>query len=281
MSLKRLPKIAAKAPNGLQWDTPVEAVEKFNPLCVCAKSDNTSISMYGEIGENWDGTGITANRISAALRSIGEKDITVSLNSPGGDFFEGIAIYNLLREHPHKVTVKIISLAASAASVIAMAGDEVEISKYGSFMIHDAWAFVVGNRLDMVEAAELLESFDASMVNLYADATGVSTKEITAMMDKDKGNGTWFSGEQAVEKGFATSLLPADEIAESDKLDGKAAIRKVDMLLAKQGLPRSERKSLMQEIKSMPGAAQNVMPGADMELFAALSESANILKSII
>jgi ATP-dependent Clp protease protease subunit len=84
--------------------------------------------MYDVIGEDfWSGGGVTVNRVDAALRQIGNQDVEVHINSPGGDMFEGIAIYNRLLEHPGKVTVKVLGLAASAASIIAMAGEEVLI----------------------------------------------------------------------------------------------------------------------------------------------------------
>jgi len=115
MSLKKLPQINAKAPNGVKWDTHSDAMSKWDSSLISASSDTATITMYDAIGSDGWSEGVTAKRISAALRSIGDRDVTVSLNSPGGDFFEGIAIYNLLREHPFKVTVKVVGLAASAA----------------------------------------------------------------------------------------------------------------------------------------------------------------------
>lgn len=104
----------------------------------------------------WSGDGVTANRISAAVRSIGNRDVTVRINSPGGDMFEGIAIYNLLRSHPAKVTVEVLGWAASTASIIAMAGDDIRMGLGSFMMVHNAWGMVVGNRHDMREAASHL-----------------------------------------------------------------------------------------------------------------------------
>src|SRR5690606_22249784 len=121
MSIRKLPKIEALVPpKCLQWEEPDGALARWSPEIRAA--DDSGISILGHIGESFDGSGVTARRIAAALRSSGEKDVTVAINSPGGDFFEGVAIYNLLREHKAKVTVKVMGLAASAASVIAMAG---------------------------------------------------------------------------------------------------------------------------------------------------------------
>lgn len=99
------------------------------------------------------GRGVTAKRISAALRAIGNNDVVVNINSPGGDMFEGLAIYNLLRSHSGKVTVNILGIAASAASIIAMAGDEVQMGRGAFLMIHNCWAVGVGNRHDFAKLA--------------------------------------------------------------------------------------------------------------------------------
>src|SRR5690554_4138482 len=109
MSLRKLPEAQVFArPQNYQWDAPSDVLAKWaeNPLAAASDVD-TTISMFEVIGEDsWSGGGVTANRISAALRSIGHRDLTVRINSPGGDMFEGIAIYNLLRSHPAKVTVE-------------------------------------------------------------------------------------------------------------------------------------------------------------------------------
>lgn len=147
MSLKQLPEIKAdRRLNKAGFDLRPDAVDRWEPaVCAAAGDAANSISIYDSIGENWEGTGVTAKRISAALRSIGDKDVVVNVNSPGGDFFEGVAIYNLLREHAGKVTVRVLGVAASAASVIAMAGDEILMGDGSFLMIHNAWAVAVGN----------------------------------------------------------------------------------------------------------------------------------------
>lgn len=273
MSLKSLPKINAKAPHGVKWDAPSDAISKWDSSLISASADEATITMYDAIGSDGWSEGVTAKRVAAALRSIGARDVVVSLNSPGGDFFEGIAIYNLLREHPHKVTVKVVGLAASAASIIAMAGDDIQVAKTGFMMIHNAWAVVVGNRHDLVGAAGVLAEFDAAMAGLYADAAGITKESAAKMMDDE----TWMSGQAALDAGFATGLLSADEITEDAGSDGKsnAALRKIETLLAKQGLPRSERRDLLKQIKGTPSAA-NVTPSAD--ILSGLSQLTNMLR---
>lgn len=256
MSLRKLPEIKAfEAPAGLAFEPDETAVARWKPeIRAAVEGDDNVISIYDVIGEDfWTGEGVTSKRIAAALRRIGRQDVTVNINSPGGDFFEGIGIYSLLREHPAKVTVKVMGLAASAASVIAMAGDEIEISPVGFLMVHNAWAVAIGNRHDMREAADTLEPFDDAMAGLYATRAGTDKAAAAEWMDKE----TWFGGEQAVEAGLADRLLSSDEITETDtQARTLAAIRRVDAALAKQGLPRSERRSLLGEIKrGTPGAA--------------------------
>jgi ATP-dependent Clp protease protease subunit len=108
------------------------------------ESGDNVITMFGTIGEDyWSGGGITAKTVTAQLRAIGDRPVEVQINSPGGDMFEGIAIYNVLREHAQEVTIKIMGMAASAASVIAMAGDTVEIGAASFLMIHNCWVVAV------------------------------------------------------------------------------------------------------------------------------------------
>lgn len=275
MSLKTLPKINALSIDGVKWDAPSDAIGKWD-AAVKGASDDTTITMYDMIGSDGWSEGVTAKRIGAALRAIGSRDVTVSINSPGGDFFEGLAIYNLLREHPHKVTVKVVGLAASAASVIAMAGDEIQVAKSGFLMIHNAWSVVIGNRHDLRSAADVMDQFDASMADLYATASGMATKEAAALMDAE----TWLSGQAALDAGFATSLLAADEVVEEQEKTNSAlaAKRKVDSLLAKQGMPRSERRALLEQMRGTHDAAPGITHNAEADLIAGMKLAIAALK---
>lgn len=275
MSLRQLPKINALSIDGVKWDAPSDAVGRWD-AAVRGASDNDTITMYDMIGSDGWSEGVTAKRIGSALRAIGSRDVTVMINSPGGDFFEGLAIYNLLREHPHKVTVKVVGLAASAASVIAMAGDEIQVAKSGFLMIHNAWSLVIGNRHDLRSAAEVMDQFDASMAELYSAAAGIDIEEAARLMDSE----TWMNGQAAVDAGFATALLDADEIvAEQEQTNSAlAAKRKVDALLAKQGMPRSERRSLLGQITGTHDAAPDVTHDAGVDLVPDLLRAIEALK---
>lgn len=270
--------------NGVQSEISARALARWNPSIQAAASEETaSINILDVIGQDyWTGEGVTARRIEGALRSIGDSDVVVAINSPGGDMFEGLAIYNLLREHKGKVTVKVIGVAASAASVIAMAGDEVQIARAGFFMIHNSWVLAAGNRIDLREVADWLEPFDKAMADVYAARTGGDIKAIIKMMDAE----SWIGGAEAIEEGFADSLLSSDEVVEKDGAKAQSAIRRVESALRASGLPKSEACKLLSEFKSAlgdPGSngegdpAKPVNPGVLQET-SALAES---LKSIL
>jgi ATP-dependent Clp protease protease subunit len=266
MSLRKLPEIhAACLPSICAFEPDADALERWNAnLQPKAAADNT-ITILEAIGEDyWTGGGVTARRIAAALRSIGDQDVVVEVNSPGGNFFEGIAIYNALRAHPHKVTVRVLGLAASAASVIAMAGDEIQIGKAGFLMVHNAWTITVGNRHDLAAAIKEVEPFDDAMATLYAERSGVGKAEAIQWMD----NETWFNGEQAIEVGLADALLSADAVVEdsasAQASKGVHATRLLDAHLAKTGMPRSERRALLADAKGgTHDAAPTVTHDAD------------------
>jgi len=156
----------------------------------------TELDLYGEIGF----FGISAAAFRAGLKGAGT--VTLRVNSPGGDVFDGIAMYNDLVDHPYHVNVVISGLAASAASIVAMAGDTIQIAESARFMIHNAWGVVMGNRNDMREMASVMDGIDKSMARIYADRTGTGIRSVAKMMDDE----TWINSREAVDLGFADSL---------------------------------------------------------------------------
>lgn len=270
MSLRKLPTIKAEAPpSGLPWEVRPDALDRWNPAIRAAEADDSAtISIYDTIGfDPWTGEGVTAKRIAAALRSIGKREVSVNINSPGGDFFEGIAIYNLLREHPAKVSVRVMGIAASAASVIAMAGDDVEIGQGAFLMIHNAWAVAIGNRHDMAKAAEFLAPFDESMADLYAAHTGLKVKDVAAMMDAE----TFIGAEQAVEEGWADRVMPVGREIESNDPTAKTrrTLAVAEAAFARAGLNRKDRRAMLRDLTSpgTPRAAEPATPRAGAETF--------------
>ena len=280
MSLLNLPEIKAYARIGAaQFDLRPDALERWEPGVHAAVDGDASISIYDQIGESWDGTGMTAARMSGILRSIGARDVTVNINSPGGDFFEGVAIYNLLRQHKAKVTVQVMGLAASAASVIAMAGDEILMGDGAFLMIHNAWAVAIGNRHDMLAASEQLAPFDAAMADVYAARSGLSVKKAAAMMDAE----TWIGATAAIKDGFATGMIDRAEITQDTNAQGnKKYLAMVEASMARAGHSRSVRRDALKSLFSgTPSAAEkDIMPSAGEDVAASLQDLLNNLKGI-
>ncbi|WP_333872083.1 head maturation protease, ClpP-related [Kosakonia cowanii] len=281
MTIKSLP----AAPEGRPFarekpDLPAAAMERWNGGIRAAREGENSISIFDVIGADFWGDGVTASRIAGALRSMNGGAVTVNINSPGGDMFEGLAIYNLLREYEGKVTVKVLGLAASAASIIAMAGDEVQIGRGAFLMIHNCWVYAMGNRHDLAQIAADMAPFDKAMSDIYQARSGLDSAAIDKMMDGE----TYIGGSEAVEKGFADSLLSADEIADDDESPA-AALRKLDALLAKTNTPRAERRKLLKALSGgTPGAAtkNDGMPGATDEIKPeTLSSLQNALAALV
>jgi len=249
---------AAQSRAGISFDLPQAALARWNPAIQAAAGDTQSISIFDPIGyDAWTGDGVTAKRIGAALRGMAGADVTVNINSPGGDMFEGLAIYNLLREHQGEVTVNVIGVAASAASIIAMAGDKIQIGRSAFLMIHNCWVAAVGNKTELRAAADTIEPFDRAMADVYSARTGLDVKAIAKLMDAE----TFIAGSDAVEQGFADALLAADQITEKQS-DTTTAARALDTALAKANMPRSERRRLISEIKGTPSATQEGTPSA-------------------
>lgn len=255
MSIRNLP----AAPEGdarpnVKCDLSPKAMERWNPMLKASVSEQENvISIYDPIGWDFFGDGVTSKNIASALQSMQGQDVVVNINSPGGDVFEGLAIYNLLNSHNGKVTVRIMGLAASAASFIAMAGDEIQIARAGFLMIHNAWVVAIGNRNDLRDQANWIEQFDNTIADIYQARTGGDLSQIQQDMD----NELWIGGNDAVNSGWADSLLPADQV-EQDSAQNRSdriAAHQIDTVLAKAGIPRSQRRSLIQDLKAGTSSA--------------------------
>lgn len=183
----------------------IKLEKKTKSLTIKAKTDNTAeILLYGAIGESgWDDS-ISAKEFSDELKKLPDsiKNITLRINSPGGDVFDGIAIYERLKQHKAKVTVYIDGLAASIASVIAMAADEIIIGEGAMMMIHKPWTMAIGNSSDLERTIELLDKIENQMIGIYSRKTNLSYTEISKMLSQD----TWFTSAEALDLGFANSV---------------------------------------------------------------------------
>ncbi|MFC7983811.1 head maturation protease, ClpP-related [Streptomyces sp. NPDC057336] len=165
-----------------------------------ADPDEAEVMLYDEIG-GWFGS--TADELIAELRQVTAPRMRVRVNSPGGSVFEGIAIANALRSHPASVTVQVDGIAASIASVIAMAGDRVEMAPNTMMMIHDASGLAMGNAADMEEMAELLDVISDNIADAYAARAGGTRDEWRARMRSE----TWYLPEDAVDAGLADEAV--------------------------------------------------------------------------
>ena len=159
------------------------------------------LSIFDDIGAY----GVSAKSFLNDLRTVTTDEVDVEINSPGGDVFAGLAIYNGLRASGKKINVKVLGLAASAASLVAMAGDTIEMPENAFMMIHNPWGFARGGADEMRNTADVLDKIGTGLASTYAKRTGKTDQEITALLDAE----TWMTAQEAVDAGFATSVTPA------------------------------------------------------------------------
>lgn len=275
MTLRPLPEVKAlQKPAGYSWEVPADILARWTagPQAAAADAEGATITVYDVIGEDmWTGGGFTAKRMAAALRSVGSRDVTVRVNSPGGDVFEGLAIYNELRAHKAKVTIEVTGIAASIAAVMAMAGDEIRMGLGTFVMIHNSWGMAIGNRHDLADAITTLAAIDGAMTDIFEARTGMKRAEIEKYMDAE----TFFSARDAVSKGFADAVMedvPADGGAQARAAPQVNARRKLDALLAQSGVSRVERRRMLADAAGgKPEAALTVTQDADPGTSAALA----------
>lgn len=182
--------------------------QKFNVIHN-EEEKKTEITIYGVIGFSWWEDCFSAKDIDKALKEAGDNDVVINLNSPGGDVFDGIAIYNRLKRHNGKVTIHVDGWACSAASVIAMAADELIMGLGSMFMYHEASSIVWGTKTDMRKEADVLHELEEGIIDIYMTKTNLSREEIRTNLDAE----TWLSAKKAVEQGFADKV-------EGDMTDG-------------------------------------------------------------
>jgi len=183
------------------WGKPLDKPDWYS--IKAQREDETEIIIYDVIGWPF----IDADAFVRDLAGIRTGKITVRINSPGGDVFDGLAIFNALAAHKAKVTTRIEGLASSIASIVAMAGDEVQAYKSAMYMIHDPWVLAIGNQYDLRETADILEKIGRNLLDIYADHSNVGKRDLKQMM-KDE---TWFTAKEAQDQGFIDTVLDAGE----------------------------------------------------------------------
>lgn len=196
------------------------------------------IWLYGSIGSDFFGEGVTAKQFADDIKKLGNiTQLHLRINSDGGVVTDARAMYNILVEHKAHVTVHIDGIAASAASFLAMAGDEIEISEGGFFMIHDARAVSIGTAEDMRHMADVLDQVNETIRQTYAARTGIEEDKIKKWMEEE----TWFTGKEAVNFGFADKLVENKRIA--------ASISRADLFKNTPKILRPNRQRALETLK--------------------------------
>lgn len=281
-----------------------------------AKTEEESLELllYDFIGLNFFGEGIDPTTLVKEIRNSEAKTIDVRINSPGGLVFDAVAIHNALREHPARVVTHVDALAASAASFVAMAGDEIRMADNAFIMIHKAHGLTVGNEDDHRETAALLAQMDKMIGNIYAKRTGNSRKTVLDMMAAE----TWMDAEQATEAGFADTVVDGSEdgassgsenrfdlsvfmdppaplrdavaaaVAEAEGQAAEPNVRDLERALRDAGMSRSQAKASvagMKEAGLLRDAADDQKPGLpnrnnDRDLAGAAASAERLLQLI-
>ncbi|MDM7647001.1 Clp protease ClpP [Leuconostoc falkenbergense] len=206
-----------------------------------ATNNVAQIDIFGDIvSEKWFDEETSATSFRDALKELGDvSTINLSINSGGGSVFDGIAIYNMLKSHKATVNVYVEGLAASIASVIAMAGDTITMRSGSMMMVHMPWTLSQGNAEEMRKTADTLEKTGDSIVDIYSERTGISSDDIRNIMNDE----TWLSAEEAVEQGWATKLDQKEAVMNSVPKEILGRFSNVP----KNVLARVEKKTLSQD----------------------------------
>jgi len=197
------------------------------------------ILIHEAIGENWYGDGLTSKRFVQDIQALGDvSEILVRINSPGGAVFDGVAIYNALKAHGARIDVRVEGLAASIASVIAMAGDTIRMGPGSTLMIHNPATVVFGEAEDMRAAAAMLDKVRDAMLEIYVNRTGMDEDELKALLDAE----TWMTSAEAIAYGFADEADDEDETDEAEARAKAAAAERWSGLVAsfRQTTPKSK-----------------------------------------
>ena len=249
MKLVYRTKAVAKAISGI-YNRPLD---KFDWYEIKAQADDEAeILIYDFIGWPFNDAG----ELVRALADMRGKKITVRINSPGGDVFDSMAIYNAFTSHDAKITTRAEALAASAASIILLAGKEVQAYQNAMLMIHEPLALVVGNQHEMREMADILAKVNENMVDIYTKQSSAGKKEVRDMLKAE----TWLTAKEAKEKGFIDTILDGkamkatfdlsmfanvpDELRPDDN-DKEPTIRDIEKALRDVGLSQSKAKALL------------------------------------
>ena len=234
------------------WGKPLDRPEWYK--IEASANDQAEILVYDVIGWPYNDAGDLVRYVN----SLGDKDILVRLNTPGGDVFDGMAIFNSLANHKGKVTIRIEALAASMGSVLAMAGKEIQAYGNTMMMIHDPWTYMAGNQYELRDMADLLEKISGNMLDVYTGRSKVGKREMKEIMKAE----TWYTAKEAKEKGFINTILETGKATKAqfdltmytNAPDGICSIegrdlteREIERALRDAGASRSFAKAIVAE----------------------------------
>lgn len=229
------------------WDKPLEG---FKCWKIENQTDNEEeLLIYDIIGWPFN----DASEIVNYLRSISKKDIKVKINSPGGDVFDGMAIYSAMVDHEGLITTQIDSLAASISSVISLGGKKRVAHKNAMYMIHEPWTIALGNQYEFNEIANLLGKISNNLIDIYAENSSIGKREVKEMMKSE----TWFTAKEMKEKGFIDDIIEKDgskakfdlsifnNVPEWAKDNIQLTIRDAEKALRDKGFSQKDAKALL------------------------------------
>lgn len=236
----------------------VITMKKFWEMKMAADGQSGDIYIYGDIERyQFIEEDTTATSFKEDLDSLGDvSTINLYINSPGGSVFEGIAIYNMLKRHKATVNVQIDALAASIASVIAMAGDKISMPRNSMLMIHNAWTMAVGNSQDLRKMADDLDRISQSSAQSYLEKAGdkLSEDKLKEMLDAE----TWLSADEAVQYGLADEVLEANQMAASINKDLFAQYKNVPKQMQEEDKQAISAKEMAERKKIAEEANQKL-----------------------
>ena len=235
------------------------------------------IKLYEEIG----GWGITAKDFTAQIPQD-EENVVVRINSPGGDVWDGLAMYNYLRDHPANITTIIDGVAASAASIVFMAGDVRRAHKSSIFMVHQPWTWTAGNAEELRKEADVLDEHGDALIAIYQDRAGMSEEAVREMVDE----ATWMRGEAALENGFATEVVEDATGSEGNKAAAMVAWSAVFDAIQNGGTEKMTAKDAREglaaakaEIETLKAEAENKATEHASQIEALKSEHAAAIEA--
>jgi ATP-dependent Clp protease, protease subunit len=230
-----------------------------------AKNGRAEIYIYEDIGGDMFGAGVTAKDVAEGLKTMGNvTDVDVYINSYGGSVFQGLAIYNVLHRHPARITAHVDGIAASAASVVAMAGDTIRMAENSFIMIHDAWGLVAGNAADLRRAADEIEMTSNAIASIYAARSGGDIKAIREWMAAE----TWFTAQTALAAGFADEIADDKAIAAYVPPGERFAFRRLPEVITAQATAPATEEAAPPSVVTFPNLDKRAAARAQLALLA-------------